>query len=771
MIKESLQYIIHTMNQENANEIPIISKEDNHTDGEDGLINGQISMHEESKIECQNESLKPANKGQLLKEEEASLESIPKIPKMETVENGEVNGSKAADVMKGICVCESRNSPLNAGERMGKVEEIVGQSNKALSSGTTKITTDLMSHQDLPEKIVKEANKNYLMQIGIHKKNRKLFQILNCSAKDCFICNSKSSQRKVIQSNLSKKYLTSRDSYNAKVINDIVYNESTRIVCIFKDYLIYDDTSEFLKRFYANHESAVRLPKVYDYYDKYSQVFPNYVVLPENKFMFKNIERKQRVIDEQQKVTVDTQKKKHNPKEEEKSLENMKLLTTVFLKELNQDNINEGKEEELMQSNNKKEKPLKASMASYLKDIPKENASKVIGKFDTMDLHDLVSNFIAQDTQSMIDISQAIKTANENEISKTNETNEQKLPQEENKSKNHHERAKSQVNKPVIKITPLSVPMKQMMQLNGEKARIGSRSNSNKAPSNKPAKKEVWSVAGTNAESSGSQYSTLRSNYVSPFAAPMIKQGKKIAKPRISDKVSQRQNLTPVIGREPSKPNCAIPKQKNIVSARGKEAKLLSYCSAASPEFKGIQQIVSMSNNPKGNRMLENRSSSRNNRNNGVQMACLQDIYQGKPKSIIPKVGRNQNGLAIYTQGTTKNNPQGKLLTETNNTHKFTKPSTQHYDPNHKFKSDFLNTLQKKHETRCPTLVPHAIIQSQPHQKSKSATGNPMLQSKSANKFDKIQPNNGTRNSSKNGFYPQGNWITKTTHNNPLVNP
>lgn len=35
-----------------------------------------------------------------------------------------------------------------------------------------------------------------------------------------------------------------------------------------------------------------RLPKIYEYYEKYTRVFPNYFNLPESKFMYKNIERK-----------------------------------------------------------------------------------------------------------------------------------------------------------------------------------------------------------------------------------------------------------------------------------------------------------------------------------------------------------------------------------------------------------------------------------------------------------------------------------------------
>jgi hypothetical protein len=58
----------------------------------------------------------------------------------------------------------------------------------------------------------------------------------------------------VIQENLEKKYLTSREYYNVKIINDIIYNENTHIVSVFKDYLIFDDVSEFLKRTYNKGE-------------------------------------------------------------------------------------------------------------------------------------------------------------------------------------------------------------------------------------------------------------------------------------------------------------------------------------------------------------------------------------------------------------------------------------------------------------------------------------------------------------------------------------
>ena len=52
----------------------------------------------------------------------------------------------------------------------------------------------------------------------------------------------------LVADNLKKKYMTGKDFYNVKIINDIIYNEPTNTVAIFKDYLIFDDLSEFLKR-------------------------------------------------------------------------------------------------------------------------------------------------------------------------------------------------------------------------------------------------------------------------------------------------------------------------------------------------------------------------------------------------------------------------------------------------------------------------------------------------------------------------------------------
>lgn len=123
---------------------------------------------------------------------------------------------------------------------------------------------------------------------------------------------------------IQEKNLANSSAYNKQIINDIIYNEKAHIVAIFKDFLIYDDTSEFLKRSYKAHETKSRLLRIYEFYDSYSKIFPNYTVLTEAKYIYKNIQRKQKMIDNLQK------KNKLKQEQQEKSNEDKIFLTDVY---------------------------------------------------------------------------------------------------------------------------------------------------------------------------------------------------------------------------------------------------------------------------------------------------------------------------------------------------------------------------------------------------------------------------------------------------------
>lgn len=137
----------------------------------------------------------------------------------------------------------------------------------------------------------------------------------------------------IIKLNLAKKYMASKDYFYSRVTSDIMYNEPRNLVSIFKDYLIYDDFSEYLKREYLYHEVIERMPRIFDFYDKYSKVFPNYVALPrEARYLFKNIERKQKLIDTRNRRVAEKEEKKKRgtPGKPKTSM----LITSEFRAEL-----------------------------------------------------------------------------------------------------------------------------------------------------------------------------------------------------------------------------------------------------------------------------------------------------------------------------------------------------------------------------------------------------------------------------------------------------
>lgn len=91
-----------------------------------------------------------------------------------------------------------------------------------------------------------------------------------------------------------------------KLINDIIYNEDANLVALFKDKLIEDDLSEFLRRFYTQIEIVPRFHRITEYYNECSKIFPNYTTIQESKYIYKNIKRKQKLINNQQEGLAET---------------------------------------------------------------------------------------------------------------------------------------------------------------------------------------------------------------------------------------------------------------------------------------------------------------------------------------------------------------------------------------------------------------------------------------------------------------------------------
>ena len=142
------------------------------------------------------------------------------------------------------------------------------------------------------------------------------------------------SLRQASYSKLFIKYSTDDFSFEKISINNLVFNETCLVVARFKDFLIYDDNSEFLRRFYDSGESNQRLNKILTFYETYSKIFPNYLVLEENKYLYRNIRKKQKMIDAINEIKREEKENKKKLSGGKKKSDNNELFTKKIKDEI-----------------------------------------------------------------------------------------------------------------------------------------------------------------------------------------------------------------------------------------------------------------------------------------------------------------------------------------------------------------------------------------------------------------------------------------------------
>lgn len=129
------------------------------------------------------------------------------------------------------------------------------------------------------------------------------------------------------------------NNMNLLIINSILLNRKIHIVSKFKDFLLYDDALEFLKRFYKGYESSTRLKKISNYYKATSVLYPNYSPLIESKYIYSNIIKKQMVINKQENykkrnknnnIKKHYQEKKDNLNKDEKKFFNSIIYNEIL---------------------------------------------------------------------------------------------------------------------------------------------------------------------------------------------------------------------------------------------------------------------------------------------------------------------------------------------------------------------------------------------------------------------------------------------------------
>ncbi len=96
---------------------------------------------------------------------------------------------------------------------------------------------------------------------------------------------------------LVAKYSSHKYTYSNLIISKLISNKQCTALSKYKDYLMLYSRKEQLRRFYYKCELNIRLTKICKFYDNYSRVFPNYIILCERKYIYKNIRKKQKRID------------------------------------------------------------------------------------------------------------------------------------------------------------------------------------------------------------------------------------------------------------------------------------------------------------------------------------------------------------------------------------------------------------------------------------------------------------------------------------------
>eukprot|EP00826_Nyctotherus_ovalis_P005546 TRINITY_DN11257_c0_g1_i2.p1 TRINITY_DN11257_c0_g1~~TRINITY_DN11257_c0_g1_i2.p1 ORF type:complete len:317 (+),score=49.28 TRINITY_DN11257_c0_g1_i2:97-951(+) len=163
-----------------------------------------------------------------------------------------------------------------------------------------------------------------------------------------------------IRANLRRAYVDMQDVRSNKCVDDIIFNRDSHLVAAFKEFLLYDDTTEFCKRVYGREEVKGRVMDLCEFYASYSKIFPNYIILEENTHLYRNIRKKQKAIDRRQEEAGQINS-------EESIWSNKKILDTN-----NRCNTISLTTFKSISKDNKENSYLETIMKSYIRDKPLE---------------------------------------------------------------------------------------------------------------------------------------------------------------------------------------------------------------------------------------------------------------------------------------------------------------------------------------------------------------------------------------------------------------
>ena len=174
-----------------------------------------------------------------------------------------------------------------------------------------------------------------------------------------------------------EKYTSHEYSFGYLVINNILEHDKSILVCKYKEFLVSNDAHEFLRRFYKSGETRKRLKAIISFYSDNMKIFPNYISIPENKYLYRNIKKKQYFLDHQNEFEKEEFEQIKFHKENGKGkliLKTNQLFTKDVINDIQNFEIkNNDKDDSFFStlSNLSKKKNLKKGNNSYSKDNSK----------------------------------------------------------------------------------------------------------------------------------------------------------------------------------------------------------------------------------------------------------------------------------------------------------------------------------------------------------------------------------------------------------------
>ena len=156
-----------------------------------------------------------------------------------------------------------------------------------------------------------------------------------------------------------EKYNTTPSFYEKFQILLLMENANTHLVSVFKDYLLFDDMTEFFKEYYISKDIYPRLKTIYDYYESSSYLFPNYTAINEGKYIYKNIIKKQNLIDyledleDKKKEKEEKRKNRKKQSHNEESSSYIEVFDTKVYDNIRKETGNDSKINELFCVENK----------------------------------------------------------------------------------------------------------------------------------------------------------------------------------------------------------------------------------------------------------------------------------------------------------------------------------------------------------------------------------------------------------------------------------